>query len=75
MYGKLAERFIAPVLKTVMSCEPGRRGSNPLLSARAFLEDCQSGLLARFAKPMVAAMRHERSNRSSPAKIFGEMPE
>ena len=32
-YGKLAERLIAPDLKSVMSCEPGRRGSNPLLSA------------------------------------------
>jgi hypothetical protein len=40
-FGRLAERLIAPVLKTVMSCEPGRRGSNPLPSA-TFLEDCRS---------------------------------
>lgn len=74
-FGKLAEWLIAPDLKSVVSCEPGREGSNPSFSASVFLEDCQSGLLARQAIPMAAAMRHERSNRSSSATIIGEMPE
>ena len=74
-FGKLAEWLIAPDLKSVVSCEPGREGSNPSFSASVFLEDCQSGLMARQAIPKVAAMRRERSNCSSSATIIGEMPE
>lgn len=53
-YGKLAEWLIAPDLKSVMPCEPGREGSNPSFSASVFWKIAREtywhGLLNRWSQ-------------------------
>ena len=70
LYGGMAERFKAPVLKTGVG-KP-TVGSNPTPSARSkflFLGRCQSGRLGPPAKWLLEQNPTEGSNPSFPAKI------